>query len=84
MESARTYEAGITRTCDENNKAKLVTIEFTTSAIKPCNEVIGVVAVPAKYSVSLEWNGDGIAYNVRFREAGTTNWTQRQVETVTI
>ena len=84
LESATTYQAGITRICDEDDNAKLIIVEFTTSATEPCDEVTDIDAVPTKYSVILSWNGDGISYNVRFREEGTANWTQRSVETANI
>ena len=83
LESATTYEVGITRLCGENNYAKLIIVEFTTLATEPCIEVTDINTVPSYYSILFEWDGTGIAYNIRLRVEGDSEWVQRRVDDAT-
>lgn len=75
LEARTAYEVGITKMCEVGDTAKVVIAAFTTLALAPCEQVTDVKVVTAQYETTISWTGEATAYNFRYRQKGTDEWT---------
>lgn len=74
------YEILLTKACEVGDTAKAVSVKFMTTGTY-CAEPTDLKATPSKYSALLEWQGEAMAYNVRYRQKAEeeAEWTVVQV-----
>lgn len=84
LEPRTDYEIGITKMCGEGDTARVSRVTVTTLADEGCPLPEEVTAVPDKYSATLSWTGEATAYDVRYRKAADTEWTEMQVRETTV
>lgn len=72
------YEVGITKACAEGDTARVVVAAFTTASLAPCAQATNIQASTTKTSAVITWEGEAMKYNVRFRKAGTEEWTVKE------
>lgn len=75
------YEILLTKACEVGDTAKAVSVKFMTTGTY-CAEPTDVVVTPSKYSALVEWQGEAMAYNVRYRQKADeeAEWTVIQVK----
>jgi hypothetical protein len=84
LDEATAYEVGITTVCAPGDTAKVTIVRFTTLTTIPCDQVTDIEAAPTTLSVTLTWESTATKFNVRFRETGADEWTERTVTEKTI
>lgn len=75
LEPRTDYEIGITKMCEPGDTAKVTIIKVTTLTEEGCPEVENITVTPDKYEAAVQWTGEGMAYNVRYRKTADTEWT---------
>ncbi len=76
LENRTAYEVGVTKACADDDVARPVIFKFTTAANDPCYPVETITAKSTALDVTLEWSGEAYAYNLRYRQATATDWTE--------
>ena len=76
LENRTAYEVGVTKACATDDVARPVIFKFTTAANDPCFPVETITAKSTALDVTLEWSGEAYAYNLRYRQATATDWTE--------
>ena len=76
LENRTAYEVGVTKACATDDVARHVIFKFTTAANDPCYPVETITAKSTALDITLEWSGEAYAYNLRYRQTATQNWTE--------
>jgi hypothetical protein len=84
LNTATTYEVGITRSCSEGDTARIVIVTFTTLATVPCDEVENIQVEPSQTSAIVSWAADAANYNIKFRLKDAETWFERTSQTNSI
>lgn len=71
------YEIGITKVCEPGDTARVTVVRMTTLAAALCPQPENIAATAAKYGAVITWTGESQSYNLRYRKAGTSVWTER-------
>lgn len=84
LESKTNYEIGVTKTCAENDTARVALVLFTTQSLVPCSVPSNISATPSQMFVTVSWEGEAMSYNVRFRQSGAEEWITKTTQTTSI
>lgn len=84
LEPRTDYEIGITKMCEEGDTARVTIVRITTPAEEGCPMPENIKAVAGKYESTLSWTGEATAYDVRYRKAADSGWTETQTRENTV
>ena len=71
LEPRTTYEVGVTKACADDDIARPATAQFTTLASDPCLPLETINVTPGVFDLTLQWESDAYAFNIRCRKANT-------------
>jgi hypothetical protein len=78
------YEVGVTKSCGNQDTARVIIVSFITLPAAPCPEVTTVTTNTYQSAAEIAWVSDAVSFKFNYRRTNAQNWIESTLTTPSI